>query len=152
MELSKLAPPKGARKIRKLVGRGEGSGHGKTCCRGGKGQTARNGGGTRAGFEGGQMPFYRRIPKFGFRSRKDSIGENWFSVINLDTLNLFNDGDVIDQEALEKIGVKLGQRDKAGIKVLGQGELKKRITLKVSAVSSSARKKIEAAGGKVELA
>ena len=96
MELSKLSPGKGARKMRKRVGRGESSGHGKTSCHGGKGQTARSGGKIRPGFEGGQMPLYRRVPKIGFRSRKKVLGVNCYNLVNLSVLDLFEDGAVVD--------------------------------------------------------
>ena len=150
MELSKLSPGKGARKARTRVGRGEGSGRGKTSGRGGKGQTARTGGKVRLGFEGGQMPLYRRVPKLGFRSRQKTLGLNCYSVVNLDVLNCFEDGAVVDAAALRARGVGIKNKHKAGIKILARGDLSKRLTVKVQAVSKAAKAKIEAAGGTVE--
>jgi len=151
MELSKLAPSKGARKVRHRIGRGEGSGWGKTSGRGGKGQTARTGGKIRPGFEGGQMPLYRRVPKLGFRSRNKTLGENVFNLVNLDLLERFEDGATVDTAALVAMGVKLRACKKAGIKILGRGNLSKKLNLKVQAVSKAAKAKIEACGGTVEI-
>lgn len=151
MELSRLAPPRGAKKKRTRVGLGEGSGHGKTSGRGGKGQTARSGGGVRPGFEGGQMPLYRRIPKFGFSSRSKVLGKNSFIVVNLSDLEKFADGSVVDQSTLLQNGIKGGAHERAGYKVLGNGQLTKKLTVKVQAISASAKAKIEALGGTVEI-
>jgi len=152
MELFSLTVNKGARKTRKRVGRGPGSGVGKTSGKGHKGQLARAGGKVRAGFEGGQMPLYRRLPKFGFISRKKTIGINEFAVVNLSMLDKFEAGSTIDLDFLRK---KLGltSRDRRGqkIKVLGNGNLSKSLNIKVHAASSSAKEKIEAAGGTIEL-
>jgi large subunit ribosomal protein L15 len=151
LSLSKLAPPKGARKARKRVGRGESSGHGKTSSRGGKGQTARSGGGVRPGFEGGQMPLYRRLPKLGFRSRQRTQGANQYHVINLSKLNTFDAGSTINADVILARNYGNNNRSKAGIKVLGTGELTKKIHLQVHAISASARAKVEACGGTVEI-
>lgn len=151
MKLSELSVPKGARKKRKTVGRGEGSGHGKTCCRGGKGQTARAGGKIRAGFEGGQMPLYRRIPKLGFTSRVQVTGTNQFLALDITLLERFENGAVVDAEALKAIGYSPRSKEKAGIKVIGSGALTKKLVVRVNAVTGSARAQIEAAGGTVEL-
>lgn len=151
MKLSNLMPSVGSRKERKRVGRGESSGLGKTSGRGGKGQTARSGGTIRPGFEGGQMPLYRRVPKFGFRSRQKTLGTNQFNPVNLHVLDGFEDGAVVDAEALRARGYGRTGSRRAGYKVLGTGELSKRLTVRVQAVSESARAKIEAAGGTVEI-
>lgn len=151
MDLSKLSPPKGARKARKRVGLGEGSGHGKTSGRGGKGQTARAGGKVRAGFEGGQMPLYRRIPKLGFTSRRKVLGLNQYDVVNLSVLELFEAGTEITPELLYSRGYGRHGKTRAGIKVLGEGQLTKKLTVKANAFSKSAKEKIEALGGKAEL-
>ena len=144
MKLSELKPAEGAKKEAFRVGRGHGSGNGKTSGRGHKGQKARSGGGVRLGFEGGQMPLYRRLPKRGFTNRntKDIVA------INVDRLNVFEDGDVVTITALVEKGVISNPRD--GVKVLGNGTLEKKLTVKVSAVSQGAKEKIEALGGSVE--
>ncbi len=144
MKLSELKPAEGAKKKAFRVGRGHGSGNGKTSGRGHKGQKARSGGGVRLGFEGGQMPLYRRLPKRGFTNRntKDIVA------INVDRLNVFEDGDVVTIAALVEKGVVSNPRD--GVKVLGNGTLEKKLTVKVSAVSQGAKEKIEALGGSVE--
>lgn len=150
--LSKLAPTPGSRKKRKTVGRGEGSGHGKTSCRGGKGQTARSGGGIRAGFEGGQMPIYRRISKLGFKSRKRAYGINEFLVVNLSTLNGFKDGAEVSSESLAAMGYVRTEGTRGGVKILGRGDLSvKNLKVKVNAISESAKRAIEAKGGSIEL-
>ncbi len=143
MNLSSLKPPEGSRKKRKRVGRGEGSGHGGTSCKGHKGQNARSGGKVRPGFEGGQMPLSRRLPKRGFRNpfRKKII------TVNLDQLKKFPAGSVIDMEALVNAG--LVKRKGDGIKVLGKGNIDYPVSLKVDMISHGAREKIEAAGGSV---
>lgn len=145
MKLHELKPAPGSRKARKRVGRGIGSGHGKTAGRGTKGQNARSGGGVRLGFEGGQMPLYRRLPKRGFNNptRKE------YAIVNLETLNRFEDGTVITPEFLKERGVVKNLKD--GLKILGDGELKVKLTIKAHKFSQSALSKIEAAGGKAEV-
>ena len=151
MELSKLRPAAGSKRKRTRYGIGEGSGHGKTSGRGGQGQTARTGGGTRIGFEGGQMPFNRRIPKHGFVSQNKLAGRNVFTVLNVSDLGNFADGTTVDVEALRAQGLMKGERVTAGVKLLGDGEISKKLTVKVNAVSKTAQQKIEKAGGSVEL-
>ncbi|MBR1737088.1 MAG: 50S ribosomal protein L15, partial [Firmicutes bacterium] len=126
-------------------GRGHASGNGKTAGRGHKGQNARSGGGVRPGFEGGQMPLYRRIPKRGFHCRNSKE----IVAINLTHLNVFEDGAVVDIAALQSKGLLSNPRD--GVKILGVGELNKKLTVKVNQYSHSAKEKIEAAGGKAEV-
>ncbi len=146
-----LAPNSGARKKRRRLGRGESSGVGKTSGKGGKGQTARKGAKIRPGFEGGQMPLYRRIPKMGFVSRGRVIGFNQFNVLNLDDLNRFDDGAKIDSKFLKENGFHSVAGKKAGFKLLGRGELKKKVHLRIEAASQSAKAKVEAAGGSLEI-
>jgi large subunit ribosomal protein L15 len=143
MNLGSLKPPDGSRKKRKRVGRGDGSGHGGTSCKGHKGQNARSGGGVRPGFEGGQMPLSRRLPKRGFRNpfRKEIV------IINIEQLNKFSKGSVIDKEVLVRAGLMKGKADV--IKVLGKGHIEYPISLKIDMISRGAREKIEAAGGSV---
>ncbi len=143
MNLGSLKPPDGSRKKRKRVGRGDGSGHGGTSCKGHKGQNARSGGGVRPGFEGGQMPLSRRLPKRGFRNpfRKEIV------TINIEQLNKFSKGSVIDKEVLVRAGLVKGKVD--GIKVLGKGNIEYPISLKIDMISRGAREKIEAAGGSI---
>ena len=148
IELSKLSPPKGSRKRKIRLGRGESSGHGKTAGRGGKGQKGRKGATIRPGFEGGQMPLYRRTPKLGFFSSQKARGLNQFDIINLGTLNNFDNGAVVDLALLKKAGLA---KRYGRVKVLGTGELSKKLTVKVQAVSASAKQKIEAQGGSVEI-
>jgi len=144
MRLEELKPPKGSRKKRKRVGRGIGSGHGKTACRGSKGQNARSGRGTKAGFEGGQMPLQRRLPKRGFRSPF----KKHFAIINVKDLNRFQKDSIVDPELLKKQGLwKQGD----GIKLLGDGELEHPLIVRVHQASRSAIKKVEQAQGKVEI-
>jgi large subunit ribosomal protein L15 len=145
VKLHELKPAPGSRKARKRVGRGIGSGTGKTAGRGHKGQNARSGGGVRLGFEGGQMPLYRRLPKRGFtnRNRKE------YAIVNLDTLNRFEEGTVITPELLKETGVVKNLKD--GLKILGEGELKVKLTVKAHKFSQSALSKIEAAGGQTEV-
>lgn len=151
--LSSLAPSKGARKLRKRLGRGIGSGYGKTSGRGHKGQKSRSGAKIPAWFEGGAMPFYRRVPKVGFTSLQKVTGKNQYNIINLADLDrLFNDGETVDTASLQAKGYGTNSKNQAGIKVLATGEISKKITVKVNAISASAQKKIEAAGGTVELA
>lgn len=152
LSLSTLHPAYGSRKKRLRVGRGEGSGVGKTSGRGGKGQTARNGGGVRPGFEGGQIPLYRRVSKYGFRSQSKVLGNNKFDVVNLSTLEKhFDNGATVGPEELFKLGFGRTNRNLAGYKILAAGDISKKLTIKVHAISASAKAKIEAAGGKVEL-
>lgn len=151
LSLSTLAPVAGARKKRIRVGRGESSGAGKTSGHGGKGQTARSGGTINAGFEGGQMPLYRRLPKYGFSSRKSILGKNRFQAVNLAELERFEDGSTVDAVALRSAGFGRTAAKVGGFKILGRGELTKKLHLKVEAISTSARAKIEALGGSVEL-
>ena len=145
MKLSGLKIPEGSRKKRKRVGRGSGSGHGKTSCRGSKGQNARSGGGVRPGFEGGQMPLSRRLPKRGFHNRfkKDVIA------VNLEQLQRFHEGSVIDADVLLKNGIIKRKGD--GVKILANGSVNRSLTFKVNSVSRGAREKIEASGGSVEV-
>ncbi|MBM4271480.1 MAG: 50S ribosomal protein L15 [Deltaproteobacteria bacterium] len=143
MNLGSLKPPAGSRKKRKRVGRGEGSGHGGTSCKGAKGQNARSGGGVRPGFEGGQMPLSRRLPKRGFRNPfRKKIFE-----INIGQLTKFPEGSIIDHDALVQAGLVKGRGD--GVKILGKGSIDYPVSLKVDMVSRGAREKIEAAGGSV---
>ena len=146
MDLSNLKPAEGSKHSDNFRrGRGHGSGNGKTAGKGHKGQKARSGGGTRPGFEGGQMPLYRRIPKRGFTNinTKDIVG------INVSALEKFDDGAEVTVEALVEVGVVSNPRD--GVKILGNGELTKKLTVKVNAFSASAKEKIEAAGGSCEV-
>ena len=145
MKLHELSPVEGSKKDAKRIGRGHGSGWGKTSGKGHKGQKARAGRGMRIGFEGGQMPLQRRIPKRGF----NNIFAKEIVSINVGSLNRFEDGAVIDAAALVEAGLVKNYFD--GIKILGNGELKKNITVKVDAYSESAKAKIEAAGGKAEV-
>ena len=145
MKLHELKANDGACKAPKRKGRGTATGQGKTAGRGTKGQNSRSGGGVRIGFEGGQMPLYRRIPKRGFTNRFATV----YTEINVETLNKFNDGDVITREILEERGVIKQVKD--GIKILGNGEITKKLTVKADKFSESAKEKIEAAGGKAEV-
>ena len=145
MDLSNLRPADGSKQSDNFRrGRGHGSGNGKTAGKGHKGQKARSGG-TRPGFEGGQMPLYRRIPKRGFTC----INSKNIVAINLALLDVFNDGDVVDIKALQSKGLVSNPRD--GVKILGQGEITKKLTVRVNYFSASAKEKIEAAGGKAEV-
>jgi large subunit ribosomal protein L15 len=145
MKLNELSPPKGSRRPRKRVGRGVGSGKGKTAGRGTKGHNSRSGGGVRPGFEGGQMPIHRRLPKRGFTN----IFKKKIAVINIRDLAKFESGSVVDEAALVRAGLVKGRRD--GIKLLGHGEIKTPLTIKVNMVSESAREKIIEAGGNIEV-
>ena len=145
MKLNELSPAPGSVKKSFRVGRGNGSGAGKTAGKGHKGQKARSGGGVRPGFEGGQMPLQRRVPKRGFVN----IFATRYEAINVDQLNRFEDGAVVDEAAIVGAGLVKNTRD--GIKILGRGELTKRLTVKVAAFSEGAKSKIEAAGGKAEV-
>lgn len=144
MKLHELKPAAGSKKAPKRVGRGTGSGLGRNAGKGEKGQNARSGGGVRPGFEGGQMPLYRRLPKRGFKNRntKEIVG------INVDALNRFEDGTEVTIVTLVESGLVSNPKD--GVKILGNGELNKKLTVKVTAVSEGAKAKIEAAGGTVE--
>ncbi len=144
MKLSDLSPIPGSKKKNKRVGRGSGSGHGKTSCRGHKGQKSRSGGGTRIGFEGGQMPLHRRLPKRGFTN----IFRKQYGIVNLAALDRLSDSEVTPEVLIEKGLIK---DIKDGIKVLGDGEIKKPLTVKAHAFSSSAKEKIIKAGGKIEV-
>ena len=144
MKLNQLSPAIGARRPRKRKGRGVGSGTGKTAGRGTKGQNSRSGGGVRPGFEGGQMPIHRRLPKRGFTN----IFKTKFAVINIRDLSRFESGSVVDEVALVRAGLVKGRRD--GVKLLAQGEIKYPLTIRLNRVSKSAREKIEAAGGSSE--
>ena len=145
MKLNELSPPQGSRKAPRRLGRGVGSGRGKTAGRGTKGYNSRSGGGVRPGYEGGQMPLHRRLPKRGFAN----IFRKNIAVINLRDLVKFDKGSVIDEAALVAAGLVKGKKD--GIKLLGHGEIKHPLEVKVNQISKSAREKIEAAGGKVEV-
>ena len=144
MNLSNLKPAKGSQKARKRVGRGPGSGHGKTSCRGHKGQNSRSGGGAPLGFEGGQMPLTRRLPKRGFTN----IFKKRYALINITDLAIFGKDSIVDESALVEKGLVSKVYD--GIKLLGTGEIDKPITLKVHKWSKAAMDKIVAAGGKIE--
>lgn len=145
MKLNELLPPEGSRGTRKRVGRGVGSGQGKTAGRGTKGHNSRSGGGVRPGFEGGQMPLHRRLPKRGFTN----IFKKKIAVINIRDLERFESGSIVDEATLIRAGLVKGRRD--GIKLLGQGEIKIPLTIKVNGVSKNAREKIIAAGGNIEV-
>ena len=146
MRLHNLKPRPGAKHRTKRLGQGESSGHGKTSGRGGKGQTARSGSSIRIGFEGGQMPLIRRIPKRGFNNARFAVKYNG---VNVDDLNKFDDGARVDEMAMSAVGLSNGRSD--GIKILGNGELTKKLTVIASAFSASAKTKIEAKGGTVEI-
>lgn len=145
MKLHELAPADGSKKNRNRVGRGLGSGNGKTSGRGMKGQKSRSGGGVRTGFEGGQMPIYRRLPKRGFKN----IWAKTYAEVNVETLNRFEDGAIIDPVVLVESGILKNVQD--GIRILGGGELTKRLTVRANGFTKSAESKISAAGGKVEV-
>lgn len=145
MNLSELRPAEGSKFKAYRKGRGHGSGNGKTAGRGHKGQNARSGGGVRPGFEGGQMPLYRRIPKRGFKCRNSKE----IIAINISLLDVFDNGSVVDIDALKSKGLVSNPRD--GVKILGNGEISKNLTVKVNYFSKSAKEKIEAAGGKAEV-
>lgn len=147
MKLHELSPAPGSTKSAWRKGRGVGSGNGKTAGRGHKGQNARTGGSVRPGFEGGQIPLYRRLPKRGFTN---SLFKKEYAIINLETLDkLFNDGDAVSMETLLEKGVI--RKELNGLKVLGRGEITKKLTVKAAIFSASAKEKIEAAGGKAEV-
>ena len=146
MKLHDLHPAEGSLKNRKRIGRGPGSGTGKTSGKGHKGQNARSGGGVRPGFEGGQIPLLRRLPKRGFSNH---MFKTEYAVINLSDLNRFNDGDVVTPELLREMGII--KKQLSGVKVLGNGTLEKKVTVKAHKFSESAKQKIENSGGKVEV-
>lgn len=145
MKLHELKPAQGARKARNRVGRGIGSGNGKTAGRGHKGQNARSGGGVRPGFEGGQMPLFQRLPKRGFTN----INRKEYAIVNLDALNRFEDGTEVTPELLIETGVV--SNEKSGIKILAKGNIEKKLTVKANKFSSAAKEAIEAAGGTAEV-
>ena len=145
MQLHDLAPAPGSRKNKKRIGRGPGSGTGKTSGKGHKGLKARSGGSVRPGFEGGQMPLYRRLPKRGFKNYPFKTNN---AVLNVKDLDRFEDGAVVDMEALRAAGLVKGRVD--GAKILGEGEISKKLSLKNVLVSQTAKEKIEAAGGSIE--
>ena len=144
MKLNELRPAEGSAKAAWRKGRGPGSGNGKTAGKGHKGQNARSGGGVRPGFEGGQLPLYRKLPKRGFKNR---FAVN-YSIVNVAALNAFEDGAVVGLEEL--LAAKIVRKPLDGLKVLGNGELTKKLTVKATVFSATAKEKIEAAGGKIE--
>ena len=144
MKLNELSPAQGSAKAAWRKGRGPGSGNGKTAGKGHKGQNARSGGGVRPGFEGGQLPLYRKLPKRGFNNRFAVH----YAIVNVSALNVFENGAVVDMEALK--AAKLVRKELDGVKILGEGELTKALTVKATIFSASAKEKIEAAGGKTE--
>ena len=146
MKLHELSPAEGSVRESYRKGRGPGSGNGKTAGKGHKGQNARSGGGVRPGFEGGQLPLYRKLPKRGFNNSKFA---KVYAIVNVEALNVFEDGAVIDLEAL--LAKKIVRKAGDGLKVLGNGELTKKVTVKATIFSASAKEKIEAAGGKIEV-
>jgi large subunit ribosomal protein L15 len=145
MKLNELKAAEGSRRARKRVGRGTSSGFGKTSGRGQKGQLARQGGKTRLGFEGGQMPLFRRMPKRGFKN----INRKEYAIVNLSDLNKFEAGSEVDLNSLQEAGLVKKQLD--GVKLLAKGELNVKLTVKVNKVSAAAKKAVEAAGGSVEV-
>ena len=145
MKLHELKPAEGARKDKTRVGRGTGSGCGKTSGRGHKGQKSRSGGGVRPGFEGGQMPIYRRLPKRGFKN----IWRKEYAEVNVATLNIFEDGSTVDAVALVEVGILKNVLD--GVRILGDGELTKKLNVKAQGFTKTAIQKIEAAGGTTEV-
>ena len=146
MKLHELSPAEGSVKENYRKGRGAGSGNGKTAGKGHKGQNARSGGGVRPGFEGGQLPLYKKLPKRGFNNYR--FGKK-YAIINVQSLNKFNDGEVVDTAAL--LAARLIDNVFDGVKVLGEGEVAKKLTVKATIFSASAKEKIEAAGGKTEV-
>ena len=145
MKLNELKPVEGARHYKKRVGRGTGSGLGKTSTRGHKGQNARSGGGVRPGFEGGQTPLFKRLPKRGFTN----VNRLEYAVVNVNDLNQFEAGSVVDLQALKQKG--LVKKEYEGVKVLGNGELKVALNVKAKKFSETAKEKISAAGGSIEV-
>lgn len=147
MKLHELSPAQGSAKAAWRKGRGTGSGNGKTAGKGHKGQNARSGGGVRPGFEGGQIPLYRKLPKRGFNN---VVFAKKYAIVNVEDLNRFEDGAVVDLDAL--LAAKIIRKPMNGVKVLGNGELTKKLTVKAAVFSTTAKEKIEAAGGKTEVA
>ena len=145
MKLNEMTYTEGARRERKRIGRGHGSGNGKTAGKGHKGQNARSGGGVRLGFEGGQTPLSRRLPKRGFTN----FNRKEYAIVNVESLNVFEDGTVVTPELLKETGLVKKELD--GVKVLGNGELTKKLTVQANKFSASATTVIEQAGGKVEV-
>lgn len=145
MKLNELQPNEGSRHARKRVGRGTSSGYGKTAGKGTKGQLARQGGKTRLGFEGGQMPLFRRVPKRGFKN----VNRKEYAIVNLSDLNRFDDGAEITTKVLLDAGVI--KKELSGVKLLANGELNKKLTVKVNKASEAAKKAVEAAGGSIEV-
>ena len=145
MKLHELSPAEGSTAPAWRKGRGAGSGNGKTAGKGHKGQNARSGGGVRPGFEGGQIPLYRKLPKRGFHNKFATV----YSIVNVDALNVFEDGATVNLEALMEKGIIRKAND--GLKVLGNGEITKKLTVEASVFSATAKEKIEAAGGKTEV-
>ena len=145
MKLHELSPAEGSVRESYRKGRGPGSGNGKTAGKGHKGQNARSGGGVRPGFEGGQLPLYRKLPKRGFYNK---FGKK-YAIVNIEALNRFEDGAVIDAATLCEAGLVSSIND--GVKILGNGELTKKLTVKAAVFSNAAKEKIEAAGGKTEV-
>ena len=145
MKLHELSPAPGSVTPAWRKGRGTGSGNGKTAGKGHKGQNARSGGGVRPGFEGGQIPLYRKLPKRGFHNK---FGTS-YAIVNVSALNVFNDGDTVNLAALTEKGIIRNAKD--GLKVLGNGELSKKLTVEATVFSATAKEKIEAAGGKTEV-
>jgi len=145
MKLHELSPAPGSVKEAWRKGRGPGSGNGKTAGKGHKGQNARSGGGVRIGFEGGQLPLYRKLPKRGFKNRFATE----YAIVNVETLNRFEDGDTVNLEKLLAAGIVRKPLD--GLKVLGNGEITKKLTVEAAIFSETAKEKIEAAGGKTEV-
>ncbi len=146
MKLHEMAPQDGAKKSVKRLGRGIGSGHGKTSCKGHKGQWARSGGGVRPGFEGGQMPITRRLPKRGFNNEF----KKEYTIVNIDMLNVFDNGSVVNEASLLEKGI-INDVAAYGVKILGNGNLEKSLTVQANKFTASAQEKIEQAGGKVEV-
>src|ERR1700684_1560083 len=146
MRLHDLKPRPGAKHRRKRLGQGESSGHGKTSGRGGKGQTARSGSSIRIGFEGGQMPLIRRIPRRGFNNKRFAVR---YIPVNLESLNHFDEGTTVDDVALRSVGLAKGTEKR--VKILGDGELTRKLTVKAHAFSATARAKIEKLGGACQL-
>ena len=145
MKLHELSPAAGSVKESYRKGRGPGSGNGKTAGKGHKGQNARSGGGVRPGFEGGQLPLYRKLPKRGFHNKFATV----YAIVNVEALNRFEDDAVVDTAALIECGLVTRVCD--GVKILGNGELTKKLTVKAAVFSNAAKEKIEAAGGKTEV-
>ena len=147
MKLHELKPAEGSAKAAWRKGRGPGSGNGKTAGKGHKGQNARSGGGVRPGFEGGQLPLYRKLPKRGFNNSQFA---KVYAIVNVEQLNVFEDGAVVDIEAL--MAKRIVRKVVDGVKILGNGEITRKLTVKATVFSATAKEKIEAAGGKIEVA